>query len=132
MRIALLCWESLHSVAVGGVAVHVTELAAALERRGHEIHVFLNSPAAAYFYCKHKPESAHNPIRRPSEEATGEGVVIYLSLQLFAKLRPRKVGREVVCLLLLAFATRQLKSSPLSRLMLRVRVSSPAPLLDVQ
>jgi glycosyltransferase involved in cell wall biosynthesis len=40
MRIALLCWESLHSVAVGGVAVHVTELAAALERRGHEIHVF--------------------------------------------------------------------------------------------
>jgi glycosyltransferase involved in cell wall biosynthesis len=40
MRIALLSWESLHSVAVGGVAVHVTELAAALERRGHEIHVF--------------------------------------------------------------------------------------------
>ena len=40
MRIALLAWESLHSVAVGGVAVHVTELAAALERRGHEVHVF--------------------------------------------------------------------------------------------
>ena len=40
MRIALLCWESLHSVAVGGMAVHVTELAAALERRGHEMHVF--------------------------------------------------------------------------------------------
>ena len=34
MRIALLRWESLHSVAVGGMAVHVTELAAALERRG--------------------------------------------------------------------------------------------------
>ena len=81
------------------MAVHVTELGAALERRGHKIHVFLNSPAVAYFYCKHKPESAHNPIRRPSEEATCEGVVIYLSLQLFAKLRPRKVGREVVCLL---------------------------------
>jgi glycosyltransferase involved in cell wall biosynthesis len=32
--------ESLHSVAVGGVAAHVTELAAALERRGHEVHVF--------------------------------------------------------------------------------------------
>ena len=41
MRIALLAWESLHSVAVGGVAVHVTELAAALERRGHEVHVFV-------------------------------------------------------------------------------------------
>jgi glycosyltransferase involved in cell wall biosynthesis len=28
MRIAMFAWESLHSVAVGGVAVHVTELAA--------------------------------------------------------------------------------------------------------
>ncbi|MFC1642518.1 glycosyltransferase family 4 protein, partial [Myxococcota bacterium] len=41
MRIAILAWESLHSVAVGGVAVHVTELAAGLERRGHEVHVFV-------------------------------------------------------------------------------------------
>jgi len=40
MRIALLSWESLHSIAVGGVAVHVTELAAALERKGHEVHVY--------------------------------------------------------------------------------------------
>jgi glycosyltransferase involved in cell wall biosynthesis len=40
MKIAFLAWESLHSVAVGGVAVHVTELAAALERKGHEVHVF--------------------------------------------------------------------------------------------
>ncbi len=40
MRIALLTWESLHSIAIGGVAVHVTELAAALERKGHEVHVF--------------------------------------------------------------------------------------------
>lgn len=40
MRIALLSWESLHSIAVGGVAAHVTELAAALERREHEVHVF--------------------------------------------------------------------------------------------
>jgi glycosyltransferase involved in cell wall biosynthesis len=41
MRIAILSWESLHSVAVGGVAVHVTELAAALQRRGHEVHAFV-------------------------------------------------------------------------------------------
>ncbi|MGI6525000.1 MAG: glycosyltransferase family 4 protein [Bdellovibrionota bacterium] len=41
MRIALLSWESLHSIAVGGVAVHVTELAAGLQRRGHEVHVFV-------------------------------------------------------------------------------------------
>jgi glycosyltransferase involved in cell wall biosynthesis len=40
MRIAMFSWESLHSIAVGGVAAHVTELAAALERKGHEVHVF--------------------------------------------------------------------------------------------
>jgi glycosyltransferase involved in cell wall biosynthesis len=43
MRIALFTWESLHSIAVGGVAVHVTELAAGLQRRGHEVHVFTRS-----------------------------------------------------------------------------------------
>lgn len=40
MRIAIFSWETLHSVAIGGVAAHVTELAAALQRKGHEIHVF--------------------------------------------------------------------------------------------
>ena len=40
MRIALLSWETLHSIPVGGVGVHVTELAAALERKGHEVHVY--------------------------------------------------------------------------------------------
>ncbi|MFH1790994.1 MAG: glycosyltransferase family 4 protein [Candidatus Omnitrophota bacterium] len=40
MRIALLAWESMHSISVGGVAVHVTELACSLERKGHEVHVF--------------------------------------------------------------------------------------------
>jgi len=40
MRIAMLAWETLHSISLGGVAVHVTELAAALERKGHEVHVF--------------------------------------------------------------------------------------------
>ena len=40
MRIAMLTWESLHSIAVGGVAAHVTELSAALARRGHDVHVF--------------------------------------------------------------------------------------------
>jgi len=41
MKIAFFAWESLHSIPVGGVAVHVTELAAALQRRGHEVHVFV-------------------------------------------------------------------------------------------
>src|SRR5262249_40758685 len=40
MRIALFSWETLHSISIGGVSVHVTELAAALERRQHEVHVF--------------------------------------------------------------------------------------------
>jgi glycosyltransferase involved in cell wall biosynthesis len=40
MRIGLFSWESLHSISVGGLAVHVTELAAALTRRGPEVHVF--------------------------------------------------------------------------------------------
>ncbi|MBD3263948.1 MAG: glycosyltransferase [Candidatus Omnitrophica bacterium] len=40
MRIALFAWESIHSISVGGVAFHVTELACALERKGHKVHVF--------------------------------------------------------------------------------------------
>jgi glycosyltransferase involved in cell wall biosynthesis len=40
MRIALLSWESMYSIAVGGLAPHVSELAAALQIRGHEVHVF--------------------------------------------------------------------------------------------
>ncbi len=40
MRIAMLSWESLHSITVGGVSAHVTELAAAFERKGNEVHVF--------------------------------------------------------------------------------------------
>lgn len=36
-----MSWESLHSIGVGGVGVHVTELAAGLQRRGHEVHVFV-------------------------------------------------------------------------------------------
>lgn len=40
MQIAFFSWESLHSIAVGGIANHVTELAAALARKGQEVHVF--------------------------------------------------------------------------------------------
>ncbi len=40
MRIALLSWESKHSIAVGGLAEHVSELATALSHRDHEVHVF--------------------------------------------------------------------------------------------
>ncbi|MEI7998556.1 MAG: glycosyltransferase family 4 protein [Candidatus Omnitrophota bacterium] len=40
MRIAFFSWEAIHSVFVGGIGFHVTELACALERKGHEVHIF--------------------------------------------------------------------------------------------
>ena len=40
MRIAILSWESLHSIAVGGLAAHVSELTEILARQGHEVHIF--------------------------------------------------------------------------------------------
>ncbi|MFQ5454958.1 MAG: glycosyltransferase family 4 protein [Nitrospirota bacterium] len=50
MRIALFSWESLHSIKVGGVAAHVTELAAALERKGHEVHLFTRMGEGQPYY----------------------------------------------------------------------------------
>ena len=40
MRIAMFSWETMHSIAVGGVAAHVSELSDALAARGHDVHVF--------------------------------------------------------------------------------------------
>ncbi|HUJ43805.1 MAG TPA: glycosyltransferase family 4 protein [Opitutaceae bacterium] len=67
MKIGMLSWETLHSQAVGGVAAHVTELAAALERRGHEVHVFTRPGYGTggvsridgvwYHYCPHSLRS---------------------------------------------------------------------------
>jgi len=63
MRIAMFSWETLHSQAVGGIAAHVTELSAALQRRGHEVHVFTRPGYGSggvwpidgvwYHYCPH-------------------------------------------------------------------------------
>ena len=63
MRIAMFSWEALHGAPVGGVAAHVTELSAALERRGHEVHVFTRPGYGAggvsridgvwYHHCPH-------------------------------------------------------------------------------
>lgn len=52
MKVAMLSWESLHSIPVGGLAAHVTELAAALERKGHQVHVFTRrGPAQPEYQC---------------------------------------------------------------------------------
>ncbi len=40
MRIGLFAWESQNTLEVGGVAVVVTQLAEALARKGHDVHVF--------------------------------------------------------------------------------------------
>lgn len=40
MRIALFSWEARHAITIGGVSIHVTELAAALTRLGHSVHIF--------------------------------------------------------------------------------------------
>lgn len=40
MKVAFFAWETLHTIAVGGIAPHVTELAAALRRCGNEVHIF--------------------------------------------------------------------------------------------
>ncbi len=46
MKVALFSWESLRSVAVGGVAAHVSELSRNLAARGDDVHVFTRSGAA--------------------------------------------------------------------------------------
>lgn len=50
MRVAMFSAESLHSSVAGGLGVHVTELAAGLERRGHDVHVFTERGRAQSHY----------------------------------------------------------------------------------
>lgn len=40
MRIAILCWESVHSVMAGGLAVVVSRHAEWLAKQGHDVHLF--------------------------------------------------------------------------------------------
>jgi glycosyltransferase involved in cell wall biosynthesis len=52
LRIALFSWESRYSIACGGLAEHVSELASALQRRGHEAHVFTRrAPLQSIYDC---------------------------------------------------------------------------------
>ncbi len=50
MKIAFLSWEALNAIPVGGLAVHVTELAAAMNRAGHDVHVFTRMGHAQSHY----------------------------------------------------------------------------------
>ncbi|SES95254.1 Glycosyltransferase involved in cell wall bisynthesis [Methanococcoides vulcani] len=40
LKIGMFSWESLHSIKVGGIAPHVSELAEALAEKGHSVHIF--------------------------------------------------------------------------------------------
>ncbi|MBK8011866.1 MAG: glycosyltransferase family 4 protein [Deltaproteobacteria bacterium] len=51
MRIAMFSAETLHSINSGGLGVHVTELAAGLTRRGHEVHVFTRRHLQHHYDC---------------------------------------------------------------------------------
>ncbi len=50
MRIAMFSSESLHSISSGGLGVHVTELAAGLQRRGHDLHVITRRKEGQNYY----------------------------------------------------------------------------------
>src|SRR5512134_1047743 len=57
MRIAMFSSESLHSISSGGLGVHVTELAAGLERRGHDVHVITPRTNGQHSY--HRVDGVH-------------------------------------------------------------------------
>ncbi|WP_440953219.1 glycosyltransferase family 4 protein [Methanococcoides sp. FTZ1] len=40
LKIGMFSWESLHSIKVGGIAPHVSELAEALAEKGNSVHIF--------------------------------------------------------------------------------------------
>lgn len=68
MRIAFFSWETMHSISVGGVAAHVTELGAALERKGHEVHIFTrlgnpNQPWYERIHGVHYHRCPYNPSK---------------------------------------------------------------------
>jgi glycogen synthase len=72
VKIAIFAWESLHSIAVGAVAAHVTELAAALERRGNnEVHVFVRlGTGQATYDCIDRVHYHRCPIELHSDFVT--------------------------------------------------------------
>ena len=94
MRIAMLAWESLHSVAIGGVAAHVSELAVALHRRGHSVHVFTRRQAGQSFYS-HIDDVHYYRCSYPShpdfiEEVNSNGGIDVLADSLAESLAPKR------------------------------------------
>jgi glycosyltransferase involved in cell wall biosynthesis len=68
LRIAILSWESLHSIAVGGLAAHVTGLSETLHRLGHEVHVFTRmGPGQLRYDCINGVHYHRCPFEHQSE-----------------------------------------------------------------
>ena len=68
MHVALFSWETLHSIAVGGVAAHVSGLAAALHGRGHQVHIFTRpGPEQSNYECIGGVHYHRCPFELPSD-----------------------------------------------------------------
>ncbi len=80
MRIAMFSPESLHSVFEGGLAVHVTELAAGLQRRGHQVHVITRRAHGQHTYDLvhgvhyHRVNYGHSPDAVATADLMGKAM----------------------------------------------------------
>eukprot|EP01071_Lankesteria_metandrocarpae_P010223 Lankesteria_metandrocarpae@DN5312_c0_g1_i2.p1 len=72
LKIAMFAWESLLTHAVGGVAPHVTELAAGLARLGHEVHVFVRATGSVFSHSVHYGVHYHECVFDLSGDFVGE------------------------------------------------------------
>jgi glycogen synthase len=72
MKIGIVSWESLHSIAAGGVAAHVTALARALVRGGDEVHLVTRIAPGQGTYERIDDVHYHRCSFRPCPDFIGE------------------------------------------------------------
>jgi hypothetical protein len=89
MKIAMFSWETLHSRAVGGIAARVTELAAALERRGHEVHLSGSRTDRDKKNLRSEGNCVTNSVDKPSENLCNgpQKVCWYIGCRPHSKMR---------------------------------------------
>lgn len=87
MRLAMVAWEALYALPVGGVAVHVSSLAEALARRGHDVHIFTRRGPGQTLRDRiggvdyHRCPFVRHPAFIDEVEAFGEPVRHYLEAE---------------------------------------------------
>lgn len=70
MKVAMLAWEALHAMRVGGLAVAVTRLAEEIAKRGHEVHIFTRAAEGdnefgchnGVIYHRYRVDSGNNKV----------------------------------------------------------------------